>query len=378
MGPNPFVGVIYHWLGGLSCGSCYLPHRGIKRWAYETYWLLQGTISWIVAPIVIGALLVPGLAHILHQAPWRCIELAYFWGAMWGTGGLAFGLAIRYLGQSLGYAIALGLTAAFGTLMPPIFSGQLGNIARERSGRVILWGIIVCLAGIVLTGLAGMQKEKALKKERKKEAIIKGFNFRKGMPIAVFAGVMSACFAYGLAAGKPIANLTRTYLVNTGRVDLWQNLPVLVVVLLGGFTTNFIWSLGRIWRNRTLSEYAGIPSEKRTFTSVGADATRSAPLDRKTLATNYVLSLATGLLWYFQFFFYSMGQARMGKYDFSSWTLHMASIIIFSTLWGVMLKEWSNSSLWTRILVALGLVVLILSTVVVGYGNYLKAASMLK
>src|SRR4029077_13284111 len=128
---------------------------------------LQGTISWIVAPMIIGVLLVPGLAHILHQAPSRSIELAYFWGAMWGIGGLAFGLAIRYLGQSLGYAIALGLTAAFGTLMPPLFSGQLGGIARERSGQVILLGVAVCLAGIVLTGLAGTQKDKELSKEQK-------------------------------------------------------------------------------------------------------------------------------------------------------------------------------------------------------------------
>ena len=328
--------------------------------------------------MVIGAILVPGFAHILHQAPWRSIELAYFWGAMWGIGGLTFGLAIRYLGQSLGYGIALGLTATFGTLMPPLFSGQLSSIAREHSGRVILLGVAVCLSGIVLTGIAGVRKDNELSKEQKKETI-KEFNFRKGMPVAVFAGVMSACFAYGLAAGKPIAGLTKTYLVNTGRADLWQNLPVLVVVLLGGFTTNFIWSIAQILRNRTLSEYAGIPSQLTVaFTSVGAAAARPARLDGKTLASNYLLSLATGLLWYFQFFFYSMGQARMGKYDFSSWTLHMASIIFFSTLWGVMLNEWSASSARTRILVSLGLAVLIASTVVVGYGNYLKTAPMLK
>jgi L-rhamnose-H+ transport protein len=328
--------------------------------------------------MIIGVLLVPGLAHILHQAPSRSIELAYFWGAMWGIGGLAFGLAIRYLGQSLGYAIALGLTAAFGTLMPPLFSGQLGGIARERSGQVILLGVAVCLAGIVLTGLAGTQKDKELSKEQKKETI-KEFNLRKGMPVAIFAGVMSACFAYGLAAGQPIAGLTKTYLVNTGREDLWENLPVLVVVLLGGFTTNFIWSVTQILRNRTLSEYAGIPSEMQAaVTSVGAAAAGPARLDLKTLAANYMLSLATGLLWYFQFFFYSMGQARMGKYDFSSWTLHMASIIFFSTLWGVMLNEWRDSSTRTRTLVALGLAVLITSTVIVGYGNYLKMAPMLR
>ncbi len=215
MGPNPFLGVVFHWLGGLSSGSCYLPFRGIKRWAWETYWLLQGLVSWILAPILIGHLLVPGLSHIIHQAPTNAIALAYFWGFMWGLGGLTFGLSVRYLGQSLGYAIALGLTAAFGTLMPPLFSGELKTIASEKSGQVILLGVGICLAGIVLTGIAGKRKERELGQEGAKDTI-KEFNFAKGLAVAIFAGVMSACFAYGLAAGKPIAAITKTYLLAMG------------------------------------------------------------------------------------------------------------------------------------------------------------------
>ena len=372
MGPNPLLGVVFHWLGGLSSGSCYLPFRSIKNWAWETYWLLQGLVSWILAPIIIGFLLVPGLFDILHQAPTRSVMLAYFWGFLWGFGGLTFGLSVRYLGQSLGYAIALGLTAAFGTLMPPLFAGELGAIASEISGRLILLGVAICLFGIVLTGIAGRLKEKELSHEQK-QGTIKEFNFVKGLLVAIFAGVMSACFAYGLAAGKPISVLSKSYLLATGRADLWQNLPVLVVVLLGGFTSNFLWSITLIVRNRTASEYFGVPSEKLVPSeSLGAAVAQPARLDSKTLLFNYLLSISTGLMWYLQFFFYSMGQTKMGKYDFSSWTLHMASIIIFSTIWGVLLKEWKGSSRRTEILVGLGLVVLILSTAVVGWGNYLK------
>ncbi len=374
MGPNPLLGVVFHWLGGLSSGSCYLPFRGIKRWAWETYWLLQGVVSWILAPIALGLLFVPGMAAILHQSPIRSLEFAYFWGFMWGFGGLTFGLSVRYLGQSLGYAIALGLTAAFGTLMPPLFAGQLGAIASERSGQVILLGVALCLFGIVLTGMAGRRKEKELSAEQKKGAI-KEFNFVKGVLVAIFAGVMSACFAYGLAAGKPIAGIAKQYLVSHGRADLWQNLPVLVVVLLGGFTSNFIWSATLLVRNRTASEYLGLPSKKMVPAMPLGAAANTLRLDAKTLSANYLLSISTGLMWYFQFFFYSMGQTKMGKYDFSSWTLHMASIIIFSTMWGVLLKEWKGSSRHTKVLVALGLAVLVLSTVVVGLGNYLKLIS---
>ncbi len=377
MGPNPLLGVVFHWLGGLSSGSCYLPFRGIKRWSWETYWLLQGVVSWIVAPILIGTLFVPGLSQILHQSPARSLALAYFWGFMWGFGGLTFGLSVRYLGQSLGYAIALGLTAAFGTLMPPLFSGELGSIAAELPGQVILLGVAICLFGIVLTGMAGRRKEWELSSEEKTGAI-KEFNFGKGLMVAIFAGVMSACFAYGLAAGKPIAQIAKESLLKNGRADLWQNLPVLVVVLLGGFTSNFIWSIVLIVRNRTAVEYLGLPSARALpATSLGAAAATPARLGSRILTANYLLSISTGLMWYFQFFFYSMGQTKMGKYDFSSWTLHMASIIIFSTLWGVFLNEWKGSSRRTHFLVAWGLGVLVLSTVVVGLGNYLKVVSIL-
>ena len=86
---------------------------------------------------------------------------------------------------------------------------------------------------------------------------------------------------------------------------------------------------------------------------------------------NYLFCALAGTLWYLQFFFYGMGTTKMGRYDFSSWTLHMASIIIFGTLLGVFLSEWKGVSGRTHWLMRLGLVVLISSTVVIGYGNYL-------
>jgi L-rhamnose-H+ transport protein len=351
-----------------------LPFRSIRRWAWESYWLLQGLVSWIVCPALFAHLFVPNLREIIHQSPTDSVRMAYFWGVLWGTGGLTFGLSVRYLGQSLGYAIALGLTAFFGTLMPPLFSGELKSIAADRSGQIILLGLAVCLAGIVLTGIAGRRKERELGQEGAK-ATVKEFDFAKGLAVAIFAGVMSACFAYGLAAGKPIAAIAKTQLLLNGRFDMWQNLPVLIVVLWGGFTTNFIWSMILILRNHTAGDYLGVSSRKLIpATSLGAAAANSR-LDTRTLTWNYLLSISTGLMWYFQFFFYSMGQTKMGKYDFSSWTLHMASIIIFSTIWGVLLKEWRGSSRRTEILVGLGLAVLVLSTVIVGLGNFLKVHS---
>jgi L-rhamnose-H+ transport protein len=383
LGPDPAVGVVYHWIGGLAAGSFYIPFRRVRGWSWETYWLVGGVFSWIVAPWVFASLLVPGFWDLLRQTPRSVLFWAYCFGLLWGVGGLTFGLTMRYLGIALGVAIALGYCAAFGTLVPPLFSGDMAGILTSVSGRVILIGVGVCLAGIAVSGLAGMSKERELS-PAEKQATIAEFSFVKGILVATVAGVMSACFAYGLAAGKPIAAAARARLIEQRSADVWQNLPVLVVVLLGGFTTNFIWCLILHARNRSGAQYLRPDNDPESEHSSSANArergsvasavvspARSTRLAR--LANNYAFSALAGITWYLQFFFYSIGQTKMGPYDFSSWTLHMASIIIFSTLWGVALREWTNTSRRTHALIGVGLVVLIASTIIVGYGNYLKA-----
>jgi L-rhamnose-H+ transport protein len=392
---NPVVGVVYHWLGGLASGSFYVPYKGVKRWAWETYWLAGGFFSWIIAPWILAAFMTKDLLIVLHQAPWSALLWASFFGLLWGVGGLTYGLTMRYLGLSLGMAVVLGLCAAFGTLMPPIFRGEfVTQVLGTTSGRVILVGIFVCLLGIATAGLAGVSKERAMSPEQQRAAI-EEFNLRKGIGVAILSGVMSACFAYGLAAGDPIKALT----IQHGTNDLWQGLPVLVVVLIGGFTTNFIWCLILLMRNRTGYQYftsrirsnphkdevtieTAIDAPSREAVehagpralaqaAVMVEAPAAAAEVKAPMLRNYLLCALAGTTWYFQFFFYTMGESQMGRYKFSSWTLHMASIIIFGTLWGIGFKEWKGSGTRAGTLLSLALFLLIASTVIVGYGNYL-------
>ena len=384
MTPNPALGVLFHWLGGLASGSFYVPYRGVKHWSWETYWLAGGFFSWIIAPWILASIMTNDLAGVLSQTSLKTLFWCYFFGAMWGLGGLTFGLTMRYLGMSLGMAVALGYCAAFGTLMPPIFSGEfVPKVLHTHSGQVILFGILVCLAGICFAGLAGMSKEREMSTEAK-QASIKEFNLKKGLLVATFSGVMSACMSYGLAAGDPIKALT----LSRGTPTLWQGLPVLVVVLLGGFTTNFIWCVALNIRNKTGHQYftpiADGPHPSRgeqTIIETAIDAPSEEMVEKLRrgnsadvqvpMLANYLFCALAGTTWYFQFFFYSMGETQMGSYKFSSWTLHMASIIIFSTLWGIALKEWKGGSRRTLTLLTISLIVLIGSTVIVGYGNYL-------
>jgi L-rhamnose-H+ transport protein len=398
MNPNPALGVLFHWLGGLASGSFYVPYKGVKHWAWEIYWLAGGFFSWIIAPWILASLLTKDLLAVLGQAPTSALFWAFFFGLLWGVGGLTFGLTMRYLGLSLGMAVVLGLCAAFGTLMPPIFRGQfMTQVVGTSSGRVILFGIFVCLVGITAAGLAGISKERVMSPEQQKAAI-QEFDLRKGIGVAILSGVMSACFAYGLAAGDPIKALTLQH----GTAKLWQGLPVLTVVLIGGFLTNFIWCLILLTRNKTGYQFFhsairtdGINDEPIIETAVDAPsrevvehissshqaqaAVIAAPSAvsavKAPMLRNYLLCALAGTTWYFQFFFYTMGESQMGRYGFSSWTLHMASIIIFSSLWGIGFKEWKDAGVRAGSLLTLALFLLVASTVIVGYGNYLGLAN---
>ncbi|MGA8441676.1 MAG: L-rhamnose/proton symporter RhaT [Candidatus Sulfotelmatobacter sp.] len=387
MNPNPALGVLFHWLGGLASASFYVPYRGVKNWAWETYWLVGGFFSWIIVPWLLALTMTRDLTQVLRETPSSAIFWAYFFGVLWGLGGLTFGLTMRYLGMSLGMAVALGYTAAFGTLVPPIFRGEFTRqVLGTRSGLIILGGVVVCLLGIAFAGAAGVSKEREMS-EAQKRASIKEFDLKKGLLVATFSGIMSACFAYGLAAGDPVKVIT----VQHGTTGLWQGLPVLVVVLAGGFTTNFIWCVILNVRNRTghqyfISEIRGKIPQRSEETII--EAVTDAPAEEMAVAValaqdtwvkapmlpNYLFSALAGTTWYMQFFFYTMGETQMGRYKFSSWTLHMASIIIFSTLWGIALNEWKGAGGRTKLLVGLSLLVLVTSTIIVGYGNYAGSA----
>ncbi len=386
MTPNPFLGVFLHWCGGLASGSFYVPYKGVKKWSWETYWLVGGIFSWIICPWLFAYFMTNDLFGVLKQQSMSTLWWTYFFGILWGLGGLTYGLTMRYLGLSLGTGVALGYCAAFGTLVPPIFkaltpnffvfagSANIVDLMQSSSGQVTLAGVGVCMVGIVIAALAGYTKEAQMPEEQKKKSI-KEFNFKKGILVATFCGIMSACFAFALQAGKGINAASLAAHTN----PIWTGLPALPVLLLGGFTTNFIWCVLLNIKNGSGYQYlashvkpehahhGGTGSE---HAPAGAAAANAGALDLKIpVLPNYLFSALAGTTWYFQFFFYTMGATQMVPYDFASWTLHMSSIIIFATMWGWIFHEWKGSSRKAHLLIAGGIATLVLSTVVIGLGT---------
>lgn len=354
--PNPLLGVLFHWLGGLASASFYVPYRGVKRWSWEIFWLTGGLFSWLLAPWFFAAIRTNDLLGVMAQVPGSVAGWCILFGMLWGFGGLTYGLTMRYLGLSLGMAVVLGLCTVFGTLIPPLFQGDFAaKLLGTRSGNIVLLGLVITLAGIVVVALAGATKDAALSTEQKVVAIAE-FDFRKGIAVAIFSGIMSACFAFGLAAGEPIKAISAA----AGTGPLWTGLPILCLVMFGGLVTNTVWCAYLIVRNRSAGEWIG-----------RGGPTTKADGQRRPLLRNYALCALAGTAWYFQFFFYTMGESQMGRFGFSSWTLHMASIIIFGTLWGFAFYEWKDAAPRVRAMVWTGVGLLVLATVVIGYGNML-------
>ena len=375
-----------HWLGGLASGSFYVPYKGVKKWSWETYWLVGGCFSWIICPWTFAYFMTNDLFGVLKQQSIETLAWTYFFGLLWGLGGLTYGLTMRYLGLSLGTGVALGYCAAFGTLVPPIFkcltpnffvfanSTSIVEIAKTASGQVTLAGVGICMVGIAIAALAGYTKEAQMPEEQKKKSI-KEFDFKKGILVATFCGIMSACFAFALQSGKSINAAS----LAAGTNAIWTGLPALPVLLLGGFTTNFIWCTYLNLKNGTGYQYLASQVRPEHAHHGGSDGgehgpattgtAKAAPADLQIPSlNNYLFSALAGTTWYFQFFFYTMGATQMGKYDFASWTLHMASIIIFATMWGWIFHEWKGSSKKVHLLITGGIATLILSTAVIGLG----------
>ena len=344
------IGIIFHSLGGIAAGSFYMPYNYVKGWVFENYWLVGGTFSWLIFPPLLAWITVPSFAEIIATAATQSLLFTFLMGLLWGVGGLSYGLGVRYLGMSLGNSVALGFCSAFGELVPSIYynlnptPGKVSftDMLSSVGGQILLTGIAFCLLGIAICGKAGMMKESQLPKEIKNRSVAE-FNLTKGMIVAILSGILSSFFNFGIESGKSLAHAA----VETGYNPLFQNNVTFIVILWGGFATNFLWTAGLSIKNKYY----------KNFTK-----------PQTPIFKNVLFSATAGLIWYLQFFFYGMGESKLGN-GASSWILHMSTIILTANLWGVYRKEWNGVTFKTKLTIIIGIVVIIMSVFIVGIGN---------
>ena len=346
---EPMIGMLVFALGGLAGATFLLPARGVKGWAYESWWLAYVFVGHIVCPTAICWITVPDFWQVIASTPGAVLGQCAFFGALWGIGGLTWGLMVRYLGIGLGLAIGCGLCAATGTLIPPIAQGKAADLVKDAGAIIVLCGVVGSLVGIVFVGYAGKIKEGELPEEEKKKAVAE-FNFKKGMVVAVISGVFSACMNFGLQSGAVIeksayAAAVKAGVVAEGATFPWQGMPVIMVVLWGGFAVSALWCLQQNVKNRTFGDYAR-PSFR-----------------------NVLMCATIGVVWVMQFVCTKAGEPMMGDLKYISFAVMMASTIFFSTIIGVASGEWRGTSLKTRGCLALGTLILVASFCAISIGS---------
>ena len=338
-----FNGVLYHAVGASGAALCYTPQKGVKGWSWQTYWLAQASVCWLIMPLFIAYLTIPHLMNVLKEAPATAMQRSFFLGMAYGIGGTAFGIAIRYVGFSLTYAIAVGISCVLGTLLPPVVHGTLGDVMKSNGASFLITGVAMGAVGIALCGIAGRSKEKDLAANENNKT---GFSLAKGLPLCLLAGILSALYGFSLDQGQPIADIAAKY--GAGH---FQGNVIYIFSNTGAFVTTLLYCLYLHTKEKTFYQYG----------TAGGN----------NLSKNYLLSLLTGLLWYGQFFFYGLGHVRMGAYKFTSWAIHMIMLVLFSSVAGILMKEWKQcSSKTVRWLIA-ALLVLVIAILLLTYGNYL-------
>lgn len=350
-------GVLYHAVGASGAALCYTPQKKVRGWSWQTYWLAQAFVCWLVLPLLIAAITIPQLMTVLEQAPRSAMQNSFFLGMAYGIGGTAFGIAIRYVGFSLTYAISVGISCVLGTLLPPLVNGTLDEILKSNGIGFIISGVGMGALGIAMCGLAGRGKEKDIERNADKlrlsgetGATIKSdFSLAKGLPLCLLAGVLSALYGFSLDQGQPIADVAAEY----GAGNFQENVKY-IFSNTGAFVTTLVYCLYLHVKEKTFKQYASV--------------------DGNGLSLNYLMAMLTGLLWYGQFFFYGLGHLRMGKFKFTSWAIHMIMLVLLSALAGLLMKEWKQCSSKTMRLLFVALFILILAVLFLTYGNQLGSA----
>ncbi len=344
--PNPIIGTGLHAIGGISASSCYLPNSQTRQWSWGTFWIAQALFAWVIMPLVVGWLTVPGFSQVLIDAPSKPFWIAFLLGGVYGFGGMSFGKAISQIGYSLTYTLSIGISAVLGTIFPLLIFGGLGNFFTKPGGGIVLSGMILSILGVVICGWAGFKKEKDLNLADKGKA---GFNMTIGLLLTIVAGVLSGVFNLSLEYGQPIADMAAR-----NGAGYFEGNAKMVISTSGCFVVNLIWFVVAGIRNRTLKEF--LPQDG---------------LSEMMIVRNWLWSALAGTLWTMQFFFYGLGHVKMGNFQFASWVLHMSMLIFFSYIVGVLMKEWKSIKPKTYFVLIIGLITLVVSFCITSYGSYI-------
>ena len=337
MNINVLSGLLLIAIGAFTSGSFSVPLLKVKGWKWENSWLAFSLFAYIIVPLILCLIFSPGFIKVYQSVSSIKLTWILFLGFIYGIANLTFGLSLRYLGLSLGYALSLGLMMALGTLVPPLLDGKLATMFQSGNGNLLIAGVIVSAIGIAISAYAGIQRDKTQNKEPGSE-----FNLPKGLLSALIVGIFGATLSLAIEQGKPLADQA----IANGTNPLFQDSPVFLLIYSGSFVSTFFWCMIIAKRNRSIRNF--IKTEE------------------KTVSANYLFAGLAGFLWFINFFFFGMGKSRMGNITYTSWGISMTLTIVCATLWGIYHGEWKGVSKKIYLTMWLGLLILIVAAFMIG------------
>lgn len=344
-----FAGISLHAIGGIAAATCYVSQKWTPKWSWQTYWLVVCAMAWFLMPVIVAAVTTPHLWTVLTSSPSDTVWKITLLGAAYGFGGMAFAVAIRHIGFSLTYAIAIGISAVVGTVVPAMQAGTLASDFQKPGGWIVLTGFLASIIGVAICGQAGFMKERELQVAAGESGTPSAFNMKKGLVLVVLAGVLSGVFGVAVAGGTDVDHVAAAH----GASGNFQGYAKYIFITGGAFLTNLVWWGIVHARQGTFHEHVSLG------TGFG------------NLAFYYLMGIIGGALWFGQFIFYEQGHVRMGDFKFVSWGIHMAMLVFFSFGVGLTLKEWNRCRRPTLAILAVGLLVLIASFSLITFGSWL-------
>ena len=367
--PPLAASIFFHAIGATSAACCYVPQKKVRGWSWQSYWLLQAAFCWLLLPIIGAFLTVPEFWSVVQAAPREAMLRSFLLGAAYGIGGTAFGVAIRYVGFSITYAAAIGISTAVGTAYA-VAKGST-TLADSASNLALFWGksgaewivagIVLGLVGVACCGVAGRWKEGD--HARAAGVPLSDRNLITGLALCLLAGILSAVYGISLTEGAPIAKLAEAKaaghtVLGIDAATFCSN-AIYPFSNSGAFLTTAIYCLFLHLRQGTLREMVS----------------GSGPgVNGAAFRMNWGMAILTGCLWYAQFFFYGFGHfyiLKVAGFEQTCWAIHMILLILVGTLIGVVFKEWKGCGRGTHVALGTAIALLIAGKLLLDYGNYL-------
>jgi len=328
----PFVLLIF---ASFFQGSFGLGMKYMSPLSWEAWWLVHVTIAMILFPLLWAIIVVPNLFEIILSSPIESIQMAMLYGFFWGIGGIMFGVSVPYIGLSLTMGIVMGLAGSVGSLIP-FFQGS--NSTNDPIFSYVLVGLLISLIGVAFTAKAGIDRDKLQNSTESKNKS----NITKGILIAVVCGVLSALLNVGFSNAAPIAKTAE----NFGVITRNSSLVAWVVVLWGAYLMNALYCVYLLFKNNTWRSFGAVNSFKA-----------------------YRWSVIAGLCWFAALGVYGQGAALLGDIGpIIGWPILLGLSLIISNYWAYRAGEWKNAKKPFNLLLV-GLVVLIFSSIVLGFGS---------